>query len=132
MIKSGEIKGVSVLLPTISIDDWLDQAVNSLLSQQGLEYEIIVTYDGIQPDPQRPWFHDSRVVCVHIPKRSGLAIALNMGSRAASYSYLARLDSDDVSMTSRLAVQAKYLDDHSDVVLVGSSAFRIDESGTVH
>ena len=45
--------------------------------------------------------------------------------------YIAILDSDDLAMPDRLAVQFEYLETHPEVTLVGSQGARIDENDRI-
>lgn len=124
-------KGVSVILPTIRIDPWLDMAIGSLLLQEGIEFEVLVVHDGIIADRGRPWVKDSRVRIIEIEARSGVANALNVGALNSQFAYLARLDADDTCLPDRLRVQFDYLLKHPSVAIVGTRAKRVDEHGNV-
>ncbi|MFC5982079.1 glycosyltransferase [Knoellia sp. GCM10027209] len=122
---------VSVVLPTIAVDSWLDAAVASVLDQEGVDVELIVVHDGVPVDPQRNWTRDHRVVCLSLGQRSGLAHALNLGIERARHPLVARLDADDIALSGRLSSQARFLSEHPDTVVLGSFAKRINECGKV-
>ena len=54
-------------------------------------------------------------------KNMGLAIALNLGLNYVTCDFVARNDSDDFSAPDRFELQAKYLEEHDDVDVVGGS-----------
>jgi glycosyltransferase involved in cell wall biosynthesis len=60
---------------------------------------------------------------------TGIVKAANEGIALATGRYIARMDSDDVSMPQRLAKQVAYLDANPDCVLVGSRVLEIDPYG---
>ena len=59
----------------------------------------------------------------------GIARALNQASALARGRYLARMDADDVCLPGRLAVQARYLDQHPEIGVLGSQAIVVDTKG---
>jgi glycosyltransferase involved in cell wall biosynthesis len=120
---------VSVIIPTIRLDAWLDQAVFSVLSSRGVEVEVIVVHDGIAPDPTRPWMLDSRVRVVHLKSRLGQSEGMRRGILRASSALIARLDGDDYCSPDRLALQMTYLAEHPETVAVGSRVMSVDSSG---
>lgn len=122
--------GVSVIIPTIRNDQWLDLAVNSILANSNVDFEVIVVFDGIVPDDLGVWSNSQNVSVVKLSKRSGQAAAMSAGLNIAKFKYFARLDADDLSSTTRLANQLNYLENHQNVSAVGSRVIRISEDGT--
>jgi len=123
--------GVSVLLPTISVGPWLDEAVRSVLQSACQNLEVIIVLDGVEFSETYDWKSDPRVRCIRLPARGGLPHALNVAAQIAVYPFLARLDADDRVAVDRLRRQAGYLLKNSAVVILGSTARRIDETGRV-
>ena len=121
---------VSVLLPTIRNDDWLDQAVNSVLASKDIEVELIVIFDGIKPDLNKSWVKDSRVVVLSLEDRKGLPSALMAGVKISKNEFLARLDHDDIAFPNRLLLQANYLETNKKCILVGSQLIGINEQSS--
>lgn len=54
-------------------------------------------------------------------KNLGLAAALNSGLAVCKYSWVARMDSDDISVSSRFELQFDYLEKHPEVSVVGGA-----------
>ena len=63
-------------------------------------------------------YDDSRIVRYKGEKNVGLSNVLNVGIEMARGKYIARMDSDDISLPQRLQVQVDYLEKHPDVDLV--------------
>lgn len=120
---------VTTVLATNTLHSWLDLAVGSLLAQDYPNHEVVVVHDGIPIDSSRSWACDSRVTCVVVATSSGLANALNAGYERASGDFLARLDADDLSHPTRISRQVALFQRHPSLVLCGTLAYRIDESG---
>jgi glycosyltransferase involved in cell wall biosynthesis/2-polyprenyl-3-methyl-5-hydroxy-6-metoxy-1,4-benzoquinol methylase len=64
--------------------------------------------------------YDKRIKLVQNTEKLGLGESLNVGIRAAKGEYIARLDSDDLSIKNRFEKQVKFLDGHKKVAVVGS------------
>jgi amylovoran biosynthesis glycosyltransferase AmsE len=50
----------------------------------------------------------------------GLAVALNEGLKHCRYDWVARMDSDDIALPDRFAMQSEYLSKHPDVDVLGA------------
>jgi hypothetical protein len=59
----------------------------------------------------------------------GPAASLNRAISTARGKYIARQDGDDISLAQRLELQVRFMEEHPDVALLGSSAIVIDERG---
>lgn len=118
--------GISVIIPMIRYDSWLDEAVLSILEQKGVDVQLVVVHDGIVPDPSVSWHSDPRVTIVHSQNRIGQAAGMNLGVQHSQYGIIARLDSDDLSAPNRLQTQVNLLNQNPSVVAVGSRVMRID------
>lgn len=123
------MRGVSVVIPTVRLDRWLDEAVESALASVGVQVELLVVHDGVAPDPEKSWASDERVTIVHLPQRSGQAVGMDLAMARARHDLVARLDGDDLAAPDRLRRQSEFLDAHPEVVAIGSRAMRIDENG---
>ena len=68
-----------------------------------------------------------KFVVISLEVNRGLATALNEGVKYCSGDYIARMDTDDISMPDRFFLQEKYLEIHPDVVLLGGAMYEINE-----
>lgn len=64
-----------------------------------------------------------------LDENHGLAFALNRGIEVSRSKYIARMDSDDISLPCRFHIQMTFLYDHPEVDVLGSWAQDIDENG---
>ena len=103
---------VSVIIPTFNRRDRVREAVASVLSQERADYELIVVDDGSTDgtdaalDPLA-----SRLRYVRQDNR-GVSAARNAGAALALGAWLAFLDSDDVWLPNKLAVQLAHAAAH--------------------
>lgn len=114
---------VSVVIPVYNGAKWLGEALTSVYAQDMSEMEVIVLDDGSSDNSSDvvAQFHDPRCVSVRHANR-GLAATLNRGIAMAKGRYVAREDQDDLLLPGRLSKQAAFLDEHSDVAMVGTWA----------
>lgn len=121
---------VSVVIPCYNQAQFLAEAVESVLSQDYPDKEIIVVNDG-SPDNTRSVAAQFGNLIKYIEKENGgLSSARNTGIRAAKGDFVALLDCDDVCLDGRLKLQADYLIQHSDVGMVVSDALHFDGKQT--
>lgn len=124
---------VTVLIPVFNREQFVDEAIRSVVEQDYEDFELLLVDDGSTdgtPDVLAKWKQrDPRVVVVTAPSNLGIPGALNLGLAHARGTYVARLDSDDLMMPRRLAEQVAVLDAHPEVVLVSCAYDVIDAAG---
>lgn len=111
---------VSILMPVYKTARYLREAMDSMLTQTFTDFELIVLND-CSPDNAEEIldsYTDPRIVRYKGEKNAGLSNVLNVGIGMARGKYIARMDSDDLSMPERLQIQVDYLEAHSDIDLV--------------
>ena len=81
----------SVIIPTRNREQYLHEAVDSVLAQQGVSLELLIVNDG---DPLQRQFDDARVRVLDNGKRTAVP-ARNLGVASARGEYIAFLDDDD-------------------------------------
>lgn len=110
---------VSILMPLYNVAPYLREAMDSILAQTFLDFELIVL-DDCSPDNSAEildTYTDERIVRYRGEKNVGLSNVLNVGMAMARGELIARMDSDDISTPERLATQVAYLDAHPEVDL---------------
>lgn len=123
---------VSVVMSVYNGASDLALAMNSVLSQEGVELEFIVVNDGstdrtgeILDDYAR---RDKRVRVIH-QENTGLTRALIHGCAAATGDFIARQDADDVSLAGRLAFQVDIFRSNPMVVMTSCGTRFIGPGG---
>ena len=114
---------ISVVLPVYNAEDYVREAVESILAQSFTDFELIVINDGstdgsgvILRELAR---RDARIVLVERPN-DGLVSALNEGIKIARAELIARMDADDVSMPERFALQHARMVQEPELAVLGS------------
>lgn len=80
-----------MIIPTRNREDYLRQAVNSVLSQREVSFELLIVNDGETLHQQ---FSDHRAVVLDNAKRTAVP-ARNLGVNSAQGEFIAFLDDDD-------------------------------------
>ena len=104
---------ISVLLPVYNRDQYLAEAINSILNQKHKGFELIVVDDGSTdstPDLLR-WYvaKDKRIKVFTNEKNMGIAYTRNRAISESSGEYIAVMDSDDVANPNRLEKSLKMI-----------------------
>ena len=110
---------LSILMPVYKTAPYLQEAIDSMLSQRFSDFELIVLNDCSPDDAEEilDRYDDPRIVRYRGEKNQGLANVLNVGMDMAGGRYIARMDSDDISLPERFETQVNYLESHPDIDL---------------
>jgi len=89
---------ISVILPTYNRAGKIMLSIESVLSQEFKEFELIIVDDASVDDTYDivNKISDKRVVYIRHKENKGASVARNTGWRNSKYEYLAFIDSDDV------------------------------------
>ncbi|MDX6214439.1 MAG: hypothetical protein QOG99_23 [Frankiales bacterium] len=110
---------VDVVIPVRNGGRLLRRAVDSALSQEGVEVRVVVVDDHSTDRAIGRLPRDPRLVVVP-SAGTGIPEALETGIRLGSAPYVARQDADDVSLPGRLALQVRHLEAHPGIGLVAT------------
>lgn len=113
---------VTVLMPVKDGAAYLSEAVNSILSQTFIFFELLILNNGSNDGTLEilSQVADNRVTIVHNPRNISLENALNSGIKIAKGKYIARMDADDISLPTRLEQQVNFLEANPSIVLCGA------------
>lgn len=112
---------VSVIIPVYNVEQYLSRCLDSVISQNFNDMEIICINDGSKDASLRILEEyagkDSRIVIID-KKNAGVSAARNDGIAAAKGEYLAFLDGDDFWEADCLAkIYQEAEHNHSDIVI---------------
>lgn len=127
---------VSVIMPVYNAGDFLVPAIESILTQTYQNFEFIIVNDA-STDGSKNTLKNYALKYPKKIKVINLTHNLNAGGDAsankaiqhAKGKYIARMDADDISLPTRLEKQVTFLEENSDIFLVGSNAIVIDKKG---
>ncbi|WP_329805040.1 glycosyltransferase family 2 protein [Flavobacterium facile] len=126
------IPKISVLMPVYNSELYIKEAIDSILNQTFTDFELIIIDDASTDKSVEiiQSYTDSRIQLIVKPQNSGYTNSLNYGLTIAKGEYIARMDSDDISMPERFAKQVGFLEANKDVVVCGS-VFNIIGTGEI-
>ncbi len=102
---------VSVIIPTYNRLPMLKEAVDSILTQDFEDFELIVVDDGSTDGTgEEIKQYGGRVKLLQFPENRGVSAARNRGILSSKGKYVAFLDSDDLWVKGKMRVQAEFLD----------------------
>lgn len=127
---------VSVIMPVYNAEDFLEQAIQSIIKQTYKNWELIIIDDASVDNSWKiitKFVKDfpEKIHAIRLKKnlnKGGDACA-NIGIRQAKGKYIARMDADDVAHPRRLEKQVSFLQKYPNIFLVGSQAWVIDRQG---
>lgn len=94
---------ISVVIPAYNVQDWLGDAIESVLAQQPVAHEVIVVDDGSIDATSAVAARYGGRVQLFRQKNQGLAGARNAGTQIASGDVVYFLDADDLMLPGALA-----------------------------
>lgn len=126
---------ISVVMGAYNSEKYISEAIESIINQTYKNFEFIII-DDCSTDKtnmiiRKYAVKDNRIKLINNSNNMGLTYCLNKGIKIAKGKYIARIDTDDISLPGRLERQLSYLEKHKDVVVLGSCAFDIDENGKI-
>lgn len=130
-------KEYSLLMSVYKKDkaDELRQSLESVMTSSVLPSEFILVEDGKLTNELEETIKEYNdkydfIKIIEIPENKGLAHALNVGLKYCSSNYIARMDSDDISLPMRFERQLTFMEEHPDVDCVGTWAIEIKSDGS--
>jgi glycosyltransferase involved in cell wall biosynthesis len=130
----------SLLLPVHASDqaEFVRQAFRSAVHDQTLRPDhVVLVRDGPVPEPLAECIEQLRadspvpVTFVPLERNGGLGPALDAGLAASPHDIVARMDSDDIAMPQRFAVQLPLITAGADIVGAGLLEFGRDTNDIV-
>ncbi|MEB6680152.1 glycosyltransferase family 2 protein [Acinetobacter lwoffii] len=126
---------ISIGIPIYNAENYLTDAVKSVLAQTYPYWELILVDDGSTDNSlkiaQDFAAKDNRIRVISDGTNKKLPARLNQIIREAKYDYIARMDADDVMHPQRLEKQFSFLEDNIKYDLVSSGLISIDSQNIV-
>ena len=115
---------VSVLMPVYNTEEkYLRDAMESILNQSFKNFEFLIYDDGSTNNASEiiKSYKDKRIQYISNPQNLGLIKTLNNGLSIAKGEYIARMDSDDISLPTRIEKQVAFMDNNPTVGICGTA-----------
>lgn len=129
MNKNIEHPKVSVVMCCYNAEQYIEKTIESVLNQTYKDFEFIIWNDGSTDNTKKiiESFSDDRIRLFNdINKGEGKAGQL--GCNEALGEYIARIDSDDIWLPSKLEEQYFFMEKNPDVVMVSCPMIFIDQN----
>ena len=124
---------LSIILPTNKLDDHLDEAVTSCLSQTFPHFELLLILNGnaaAQTELAQAKYTDPRII-VFQSRIGHINHSLNIGLDAARAPLIARMDADDICYPERLELQYRLMERHPEITVCSGNYHQIDTTGKI-
>lgn len=103
---------VSVIMPVYQSENFLDISINSILNQTFKDFELLIIYDESSDKSlsiiKKFQQQDKRIIVIQGNGKK-LIDALNIGILRSRGKFIARMDADDVSLSTRFERQINYM-----------------------
>ena len=104
---------VSIITPAYNAADYITEAIESVLAQTYLNWEMLLVNDCSKDNTaeivQSYAVKDKRIKLINLKQNSGAALARNAAIQNAKGRYIAFLDSDDLWKKEKLQKQIEFM-----------------------
>lgn len=113
---------ISVVMPVYNAQDFLSEAIQSVLDQTFTDFECIIINDGSTDRSVEiiKSFKDQRIRAVDNDQNIKIVRTLNKGISLAKGKYIVRMDADDICLPERFKTQFNFMEENPDVGACGS------------
>lgn len=103
---------VSIIMPVYNTNNYLKEAIQSIIKQTYKNWELIIINDGSTDNCLKTIniYINDKIKLINFEKNKGTAIARNAGIDMAKGTYIAFLDSDDIWKADKLRKQIKFME----------------------
>jgi glycosyltransferase involved in cell wall biosynthesis len=123
---------ISVVMTVYNGDEFIREAIESVLKQTHKNFEFIIIDDGSTDNSAgiiQEYMRTDERIKLFQQKNAGLPIALNKGIELASSDIIARMDADDIMLPHRLEKQLAYFLAHPEATVVSCCSYHINSQG---
>lgn len=121
---------VSVIIAVYNGERFIKSAIESVLSQTFQDFELIIVDDGstdTTPQILNQFSDSKKITILRNPINKERSYSRNLAISHAHGKYIAILDSDDVCLPERLEKQVRYLEENTDIDVIGGQIKLIDD-----
>ncbi len=117
---------ISITMSVFNEEHVISSAINSIIAQNYSSWGLVIVDDGSTDDT-------AKIVQSYADKHNNIELLINKANRGLAYGlnkaisnsnseYIARMDADDVALPNRLKSQIEYLNEHSEIDVLGTGA----------
>lgn len=126
-----DVPEVSVIMTAFQSEDTIEAAVNSVLTQNYQDFELIIINDDPENNRLKKLMQDipdSRVKIYNNSKNEGVSKSRNLGIKKSTGQYVAFIDSDDLWDSRKLGIQVNFMK-KNDILFSNTSVKYISAEG---
>ena len=126
---------VTIAIPIYNADKYIRDAIQSCINQTYQNWELLLMCDGSTDNStviaKEIANGDSRIKIIDDGQNRGLIARLNQSVEMCETKYYARMDADDIMCINRIEEQVKFMEEHAEVDVCGSSIMTIDNNNNI-
>ena len=126
---------VTIAIPIFNADKYIRDAIQSCINQTYQNWELLLMCDGSTDNStviaKEIANGDSRIKIIDDGQNRGLIARLNQSIEMCETKYYARMDADDIMCINRIEEQVKFMEEHAEVDVCGSSIMTIDNNNNI-
>lgn len=127
---------LTVLMSVYNDEKYLQESIDSILNQTFTEFEFLIINDGSTDNSfnilKENAEKDPRIKIIINEENIGLIASLNKGLKLASCDLIARMDSDDIAIASRLEVQYQFMIENPNISVCGGGFIHQEEPNRIY
>lgn len=125
-----EVPLVSIVMSAFNEEKYIAESINSILNQTYSNIEVIIIDDASTDKTVEKigQIRDDRIKLYVNDKNRKLAHNLNLAIEKAKGKYIARMDADDIALPNRIEEQVKFMEQNSEVDVLGAFAVCFGDS----
>lgn len=122
---------VSVIMPVYNAENYIREAIDSILTQSYGNFELIIINDCPTDNSMDIVYKytDKRIKIFNNKVNSGIAYSRNIGLEHSQGKYIALMDDDDISLPERLEIEVDFLEKRPEIDVIGGRCDIIDANG---
>lgn len=126
---------VTIAIPVYNAERYLHNAIQSVINQTYQNWLLYLINDGSTDSSlsimNKYAEKDCRIRIVNDGQNKGLIARLNQSISLSETKYYARMDADDIMYVFRIEEQIKFLEEHPDIDVCGTSIMTIDNENNI-
>ena len=126
---------ITIAIPIYNAEQYLAFAIQSVINQTYKDWELLLMCDGSTDNSTAIANEfagkDERIKVVDDGMNRGLIYRLNQSIQMTTTKYYARMDADDIMYITRIEEQVRYIEEHPEVDVVGTSIMTIDNNNRI-
>lgn len=125
---------VTVAIPFYNAEEYIEDAIKSVLNQTHRNIELLLINDGSTDKSvikAREYLEDKRVKLIDDGRNLGLVARLNQSVELAKGRYYARMDADDIMHPERIERQINFAEQHPEIDVIATAYYSIDSNNEI-